>query len=120
MFKITTVGVQDVYEYDAIDLFFRQDLYSGKAAYVTDVTMTEYDPHVNDLDRLPPSPLRLTHEAAQMLMDRLWNVGIRPTEGAGSAGAMRQAEDHIATLKQECERLYALLKDEGDAHPVGV
>jgi hypothetical protein len=33
-------------------------------------------------------------------MDDLWNAGIRPTEGAGSAGAMRAAESHIADLRR--------------------
>ena len=110
MNRITAVGVQDAFEYDTIDLFFRQDLYPGKAAYVTDVTMTEFNPHEISLDQVPPAPLRLTHEAAQMLMDRLWNVGVRPTDGAGTAGAMRQAEAHIESLKLESERLYMLLK----------
>ncbi len=39
-------------------------------------------------------------EQAQVLMDDLWNAGVRPTEGAGSAGAMRAAEHHIADLRR--------------------
>jgi hypothetical protein len=38
--------------------------------------------------------------AAQEMMDRLWQCGVRPTEGAGSAGAMAQAEAHIKTLQR--------------------
>jgi len=44
--------------------------------------------------------VRLTNDAAQVLMDDLWNSGIRPTEGAGSAGAMRAAERHIEDLRK--------------------
>lgn len=43
--------------------------------------------------------LTLRVEQAQVLMDDLWNAGIRPTEGAGSAGAMRAAERHIQDLR---------------------
>jgi hypothetical protein len=44
--------------------------------------------------------VRLSNDAAQVLMDDLWNSGIRPTEGAGSAGAMRAAERHIEDLRK--------------------
>ena len=44
--------------------------------------------------------LLIRKEQAQVLMDDLWNAGIRPTEGAGSAGAMRAAEHHIADLRR--------------------
>lgn len=37
---------------------------------------------------------------AQVLMDDLWACGVRPTEGAGSAGAMRRAEAHITDLQK--------------------
>ncbi len=37
----------------------------------------------------------LDYDAAQQLMDDLWRAGIRPTEGHGSAGAMRRIEDHL-------------------------
>jgi len=44
--------------------------------------------------------LCLRMEQAQVLMDDLWNAGVRPTEGAGSAGAMRAAQAHIADLRR--------------------
>jgi hypothetical protein len=46
-----------------------------------------------------PRALVLRNEEAQALMDDLWNSGIRPTEGAGTAGAMRATERHIADLR---------------------
>lgn len=44
--------------------------------------------------------LSIRMEQAQVLMDDLWNAGVRPTEGAGSAGAMRAAERHIEDLRK--------------------
>lgn len=42
----------------------------------------------------------LEMEQAQTLMDDLWNCGIRPTEGAGSAGAMRATERHLEDMRK--------------------
>jgi hypothetical protein len=37
---------------------------------------------------------------AQVLMDDLWRCGIRPTEGAGSAGAMAATQKHLEDMTQ--------------------
>lgn len=39
-------------------------------------------------------------EEAQVLMDDLWDAGVRPTEGSGSAGAMKAVQDHLADMKR--------------------
>lgn len=52
-----------------------------------------------DGQNLDPT-LTISETAAQVLMDDLWAAGIRPTEGAGSAGAMRRAEAHIEDLRK--------------------
>jgi len=36
--------------------------------------------------------LRLETSEAQRLMDELWNCGLRPSEGSGSAGSLRATE----------------------------
>jgi hypothetical protein len=36
---------------------------------------------------------------AQQLMDSLWQAGLRPSEGAGSAGAMAAVEKHLADMR---------------------
>lgn len=38
--------------------------------------------------------------AAQNLMDELWHVGIRPTEGTGSAGSLAATERHLEDMKR--------------------
>ena len=47
-----------------------------------------------------PPAFFLRADQVQNLMDRLWEIGYRPSEGTGSAGALKQAEDHIASLKK--------------------
>lgn len=37
---------------------------------------------------------------AQVLMDDLWNCGIRPTEGTGSAGSLRATERHLEDMRK--------------------
>lgn len=44
--------------------------------------------------------LRLTREAAQQLMDNLWQCGLRPTEGAGSAGALAAVQEHLKDMRR--------------------
>lgn len=44
--------------------------------------------------------LKLTYGEAQRLMDELWNCGLRPSEGTGSAGSLAATERHLADMKQ--------------------
>ena len=43
--------------------------------------------------------LRLTNLQAQALMDQLWQCGLRPTEGNGSAGSLAATERHLADMR---------------------
>ena len=47
-----------------------------------------------------PATLRLTADEAQVLMDDLWRAGTRPTEGAGSAGALAATERHLEDMRK--------------------
>lgn len=39
-------------------------------------------------------------EAAQRLMDSLWDCGLRPSQGKGSAGAMAATERHLEDMRR--------------------
>lgn len=43
--------------------------------------------------------VRIHEEAAQRLMDDLWQCGMRPSEGTGSAGAMAKIEAHLEDMR---------------------
>lgn len=47
----------------------------------------------------PPPLLGLTGDEAQQLMDELWNCGIRPAAGAGSAGSLAATERHLEDMR---------------------
>lgn len=42
----------------------------------------------------------LPDSAAQMLIDELWKAGVRPTEGAGSAGSLAATERHLKDMQK--------------------
>lgn len=37
---------------------------------------------------------------AQVILDDLWQSGMRPSQGVASAGALDEAHEHIATLRR--------------------
>lgn len=41
----------------------------------------------------------LSRDDAQTFMDELWNVGIRPTEGTGSAGSLAATQRHLDDMR---------------------
>ena len=43
--------------------------------------------------------LSLRPEEAQALMDVLWDCGLRPSEGTGSAGSLRAVERHLEDMR---------------------
>lgn len=46
-----------------------------------------------------PVAFHLVPDAAQELMDDLWRCGIRPTEGAGTAGSMAAVQEHLKDMR---------------------
>ena len=42
----------------------------------------------------------MTDQEAQVVMDDLWAAGYRPTEGAGSAGALKATEYHLEDMRK--------------------
>lgn len=66
-----------------------------EGGHVGKVTMEEADSH-----RQTEPSFNLDETAAQVLMDDLWNCGIRPTEGTGSAGSLRATEKHLNDMRK--------------------
>lgn len=42
---------------------------------------------------------KISDSTAQKLMDMLWDCGLRPTEGSGSAGAMAATQKHLEDMR---------------------
>jgi len=50
--------------------------------------------------KMTPPCFELTNIAAQNLMDALWQAGFKPSEGTGSAGAMKATQDHLSDMRK--------------------
>lgn len=48
---------------------------------------------------MPPT-ITIPTEQAQALIDQLWTCGLRPSEGAGSAGSLLATQEHLKDLKK--------------------
>jgi hypothetical protein len=59
----------------------------------------EFDLPVNNGISIEPT-FSLSMQQAQTLMDDLWNCGLRPTEGTGSAGALKAVERHLDDMRK--------------------
>ena len=67
--------------------------FPDRKSYASDITFHTPDP--NSATEIRPT-FTLDYDAAQFLMDELWNCGLRPSEGTGSAGALAAVEKHLA------------------------
>ena len=45
------------------------------------------------------APFYLEFRDAQALMDRLWDCGLRPSEGTGSAGSLEATRKHLEDMR---------------------
>jgi hypothetical protein len=57
------------------------------------------------------SEIVLPTETAQELMDSLWQCGLRPSEGSGSAGSLRATENHLKDLQSINDRLLKMVEE---------
>lgn len=54
---------------------------------------------VEEMEALQPL-FMLSKEQTQDIVDCLWSLGFRPSEGTGSAGAMAATERHLADMQK--------------------
>lgn len=74
----------------------------GKKEYIIrDMTLEELVPGT----MITQPTVMLDENAGQSLMDSLFAAGLRPTEGAGSAGAMAATQAHLADLREDHKRM---------------
>ena len=80
-------------------LVFERDEFTGRKVAIAkpvEFELVETGNYIKGFD----ATLSIGNETAQCLMDDLWSCGIRPAEGAGSAGALAATEQHLADMKR--------------------
>jgi len=55
--------------------------------------------HITESGQALEPFLKIDNHEAQQLMDDLWECGLRPSEGTGSAGAMAAIQKHLQDMK---------------------
>ena len=66
-------------------------------SFALPVAMQTLTPELAVLEKAPT--FSLPPEAAQGLIDALWECGLRPTEGTGSAGALAAVQRHLEDMR---------------------
>ena len=79
---------------DVINLFGKE-IIGRQRKYIEPVTWKERE---SPNQALKPF-LELEKHHAQKLMDDLWDCGLRPSEGSGSAGALKKTENHLQDMR---------------------
>ena len=85
---------------DGIELQVRYRTTDG-ALQVGELTFKECNP-----GQISPATVAIDGTAGQKLIDDLWACGFRPTEGAGTAGAMQATQKHLSDLRQLVSHAY--------------
>jgi hypothetical protein len=81
---------------DSIHLLITETDFEGKRTHLAkSIEMAPIELHA------PTTPTcSLSRESSQLLMDQLWECGLRPSEGTGSAGAMAAVEKHLGDMRK--------------------
>jgi hypothetical protein len=80
---------------DCIELWFWQHTPDGRRSVSTNLVMEVREKNCP----ITAEPIRLSHIGAQELIDQLWQAGLRPSEGSGSAGSLAATERHLADMR---------------------
>lgn len=76
--------------------FLLMDEWEGKRWIPAPLEMV---PQANEAVIESPT-FRLREAEAQALMDMLWDCGLRPSEGSGSAGALAATQRHLDDMRR--------------------
>jgi hypothetical protein len=92
---------------NAIALFFYEKAQDGRVSYVSKLVMET----VKEGEFVETSDVfTIPHETAQELIDSLWQCGLRPSEGSGSAGSLKATQDHLKELQAITNRLFNMIE----------
>jgi hypothetical protein len=79
---------------DLVSLLFYVRYPDGGVAVAQPLTLV---PHAEGQAYEPT--VRLEREIAQVMIDRLWDCGLRPSEGTGSAGSLAATQKHLEDMR---------------------
>lgn len=84
--------------YNTIQFVLFERKNQNTVAYSKEIIM--YSPTLEEQGRMIEPTFSLEPEEAQELMDDLWRIGFRPSEGTGSAGALAATQKHLEDMRK--------------------
>lgn len=78
-----------------VEFMVIQRLANGQSAVGRSITMQT----IEEDEALGEPTFSLRYDEAQAMIDELWRVGLRPTEGTGSAGSLAATERHLKDMQ---------------------
>lgn len=94
--QIPMVRIQRNLPSAALDVWLMEKIGDNQISIAEPIKMKKLEPFTYATER----SFQIGQTGAQVLMDDLWNCGIRPTEGAGTAGAMAATQEHLKDLRK--------------------
>jgi len=82
---------------DVIDLHLFERHGDGKLTVCSSIEMTTVEAGTGIIP--PYEPIHLSRAAAQELIDQLWAIGVRPTDGRESSAVVSAKDEHIKDLR---------------------
>ena len=92
---------------DAIDVYLYEKMPNGDVSVLSNLVFTTIE---RGVAAEPEQSILLPTETAQELMDSLWQCGLRPTEGTGSAGALKAVQDNLVDMRGFANRLLSMIE----------
>ena len=80
---------------EGISLYMRRRTVGFGDELAAPVTMVRHEPGTMVVEPM----CRVSIQQAQQLMDELWQCGLRPSEGSGSAGSLAATERHLKDMQ---------------------
>lgn len=91
----------------SISLHFYERRQNGEISLLSGLQFTT----VKEAEAIQPQEeITLPLETAQELIDSLWQCGLRPSEGAGSAGSLKATENHLKDIQEFSQRLLSMVE----------
>ena len=84
---------------DAVDLYLANKYPDGKISVCSGMVFTMYQGQEGQIVN-PPSSIKLNNDSAAILMNALWNIGIRPSHEAQSVGQLAAIEKHLKDMRR--------------------
>ena len=85
-----------VFTMGGVNVYVGRNRDGGEIAEIAeDIIFKKHDMAITSNPLFSLSPTQ-----SQALMDNLWDCGLRPSEGSGSAGAMKATQNHLEDMRK--------------------